>query len=167
VETVPARYPLCPQWQQEWTLLGWLCGPPLGKVVRASVLADTLPDSRALSSLVGQQVRLLGLLAACKELDTDHGELRFLTLMDDEGLFEVVAPPGCDAQEPMGIGPWLVEGVVLEQHGVPVVRARRVVRATPEATQAAYLLEGESCGDPADEPGIIPLNGAARGRRVR
>jgi DNA polymerase III alpha subunit len=171
VEAAPAQYPLCAQWQQEWALLGWLCGPPLGRVVRASVLADNLPDSRALPSLVGGVVRLVGLLAVCKEVDSEHGEMRFVSLVDEEGLFEAVVPTGCDAPESLGIGPWLVEGVVQAQHGVPVVRARRIVRATPEVVPAAHLSEEEPSDDPGDEadgePAIIPLNGAARGRKVR
>jgi DNA polymerase III alpha subunit len=131
VEGTPARYPLCPRWTMEWPVLGWLSGPSLGRVVRASLSADGLPNSLALPALVGRSVRMIGLLVLCKEVDTEGGEMRFVTLLDEEGLFEAVVLPRCETPDLHGIGPWLVEGHVQEQHGVASIRARRIERAVP------------------------------------
>jgi hypothetical protein len=118
-------------------------------------------------------VRLVGLLAAHKEHETGRGAVRFLTLLDEEGLFDVVVPPGCDAPDAPGIGPWLVEGQVQEQHGLPVLQARKLEKATPGLGKAGSddgragvstdgLSEGSE-GTPSDEPDILPLNGSRKG----
>jgi hypothetical protein len=52
-----------------------------------------------------------------------------MTLEDEWGLVEVECRPG--AAGPAGMGPWLVEGTVVDRHGVPVVAATRVERAVP------------------------------------
>src|SRR5262249_53675135 len=123
--------------------------------------------------LVGRTARLAGLLAAHRGHDTGRGEVRFLTLLDEEGLFDVVVPPGCEAPVAPGIGPWLVEGQVQEQHGVPVIQATRLVKAAPGVTppgpvevRASASTEGPSDGfegTPSGEPDVPPLNGSRKG----
>jgi hypothetical protein len=101
------------------------------QVVRSSLGSEyqRLPDSRALSALAGQRVRLTGLAATSKRHSAASGEqLQFVTFEDEYGLFEVFVTEG---EACMGIGPWVAEGVVEEQHGVPVLRADCLARTLP------------------------------------
>jgi hypothetical protein len=101
----------------------------------ATLPAD-LTDSRRLADLAGERVRLAGLVAAEKEAGggSDREATRHLTLEDEWGLVEVVAPgAGGEAAGPL----LLAEGRVELRYGAPVVVAERVERPLPGVSARA------------------------------
>jgi DNA polymerase III alpha subunit len=120
-------YALCDQWRQEWELLGFLPGPPLMSLVRASV-PPGLADSRRLPALAGKRLRLAGLVAATREA-APGTDAAALTLEDEWGLIEVEGHGNAD---PATVGPVVVvEGEVQERYGVPVLVNARLTRPLP------------------------------------
>ena len=114
-----AGYALAGQWRDEWELLGFLPGPPVMSLMRPS-LPPGIADSRGLLRLAGQKACLAGLLAAARSSAAKPGEEpQGVTLEDEWGLVEVECRPG--AVGPTGMGPWLVEGTVVDRHGMPVL----------------------------------------------
>ena len=78
---------------------------------------------------------MAGLAATAKRHPAGSGEqVQFVTLEDEHGLFEVLVTEG---EACVGIGPWVAEGVVEEQHGVLVLKADRLARALPGALPGA------------------------------
>jgi DNA-directed DNA polymerase III PolC len=138
-----AGYALAEQWRDEWELLGFLAGPSMMSLIRPS-LPPGIADSRGLSSRVGQKACLAGLVAAARPAPTEAGkEQQGITLEDEWGLVEVVSRPGSRGPAVLGMGPWLVEGTVVDRHGVAVVAATRMERAVPGKPLRAADQPGE------------------------
>jgi error-prone DNA polymerase len=133
VEPWPAKwmlnYALAAQWEQEWDLLGFLVGSGMMQLCRL-VLPPGLADSRMLGSMSGQKVYLAGLLASSRSWPTESGgQIHAITLEDEWGLVEVMV--NTSEKTLSGMGPWMVEGVVEDRHGVPVVVADRLQTLQP------------------------------------
>jgi len=76
--------------------------------------------SGALEGLQGRYVRFAGLLSATRRVATREGEMRFLTLEDEDGLIEAVLFPGANVHLGSRLttpGPYLVGGSVRETDG--------------------------------------------------
>jgi error-prone DNA polymerase len=143
-----AGFPLAQQWQAEWELLGFLAGPLLMQLCRAS-LPTGLGDSRDLASRLGEPVSVAGLLALERPGSAENGAKHALVLEDEWGLIEATVEPDGLSHPLVGMGPWRVEGQVGDHHGVPFLAARRVERAT------IRLRERDSRCRPIDE---VPLS---------
>jgi DNA polymerase III alpha subunit len=84
--------------------------------------ADRLGCVRSddLGAHAGRFVRFAGLLAAARQVPTRQGELRFLTMEDEDGLIEAVLFPGANARLAAGLttpGPFLAGGMVRDEQG--------------------------------------------------
>jgi DNA-directed DNA polymerase III PolC len=128
---MPADYSQVRQWREEREHLGFLAGPPLMVLFRP-LLPKGLQDSRQLATHIGRLIRLAGLVATGRHTETKNGEeMQFITLEDEWGLVDVTLFPRlCPPVPHLGIGPYIVEGDVEEQHDVLTVTARRFYRAT-------------------------------------
>jgi DNA polymerase III alpha subunit len=131
----PPDYSQVRQWREEWDHLGFLAGPPLMILFRP-LMPKGLQDSRQLAVRVGRPIRLAGLVATGRHTETKNGEeMQFITIEDEWGLVDVTLFPRlCPAVPHLGVGPYLVEGEVDEQHGVLTVTARRFYRAIKSET---------------------------------
>jgi len=127
----PVDYSQVRQWREEWEHLGFLAGPPLMVLFRP-LLPKGLQDSRQLATRIGRPIRLGGLVATGRHAETKNGEeMQFITLEDEWGLVEVTLFPRlCSPVPHLGIGPYIVQGDVEEQHDVLTVTARAFYRAT-------------------------------------
>ncbi len=105
-----------------------------GRLPAGVVTAADLP------ARLGRRVRLAGWPIAYKRVTTKKGEvMKFLSLEDLSGTFEVVLFP--DAYRRYALvtvspGPFLVEGRVQEEQGVPTLVADRVARLSPPEPEA-------------------------------
>lgn len=73
--------------------------------------------SREVAARARGHVRLAAVLAAARRVPTSQGDMRFLTLEDEEGLVEALLPP--EANRRLGErlatpGPYLIEGAIRE-----------------------------------------------------
>ena len=137
----PADYSQVRQWREEWEHLGFLAGPPLMVLFRP-LLPKDLQDSRLVAvNRVGRPIRLAGLVATGRHTETKNGEeMQFITLEDEWGLVDVTLFPRlCPPVPHLGVGPYIVEGDVDEQHGVLTVTARRFQKATKQEEQHRSL----------------------------
>jgi hypothetical protein len=126
LDNLPAGYTPAAQWREEWQVLGFLAGPSLMGLARACVPAG-LADSRGLVELAGERTRLAGLLVTpAEEVEAPCR----LTLEDEWGLIEVRPKAGTVDLSRTGLLV-LAEGVVEEQHGVPLLVDARLGRALP------------------------------------
>jgi DNA-directed DNA polymerase III PolC len=133
----PADYGDRRRRRDEWALLGFVAGPPLMSLFREG-LPRGLVTSRDLAGHVGRTVRVAGLVATARDIQTREGKpMRFVTLEDEEGLVEVTLfpdnyPPGTH----LALGPYLAAGVVEDQFGVVTVTAHRFdpVTSSPAAS---------------------------------
>jgi DNA-directed DNA polymerase III PolC len=114
------------RWKEEWERLGFLVGLPLMSLFRRHLPKD-LPTSRDITQLVGRRVCVAGLVATARHATTKHGQtMQFMTLEDEWGFIDVTFFPGTfPAATYLGMGPYLVWGVVEEQYDVVTVTATR------------------------------------------
>jgi DNA-directed DNA polymerase III PolC len=112
----------------EWQLLGFVADRPLMALVRRHLPGD-LVRSVDLPRHKGRRVRTAGLVATGRFAHTERGlEMQFITLEDEWGLMEVTIFPGtCPLLAHLGMGPYLVSGVVDDQFGVFTVTATALV----------------------------------------
>jgi hypothetical protein len=156
LEGLPAEYTLRDQWKEEWSLLAFLCGPPLMALLRACVPPE-LPDSRSLLAHAGHRVRLAGLLAPARG-DPPADEQTEFTVEEEWGLVEVCGAEA--ASSPESLGPAVVvEGKVEERYGVAVVTDARLERLLPGAS---FSLVARSPVEPPRSGAVPQRNGAAR-----
>ncbi|HVS34382.1 MAG TPA: DNA polymerase III subunit alpha, partial [Gemmataceae bacterium] len=114
--------------RDEWSLLGFVVGPPLFSLFRKPrpragppfILSNQLPEYR------GRLVRLRGVVATARRAQTRKGGLvQFISLEDEYGLAETSLFPGeCPAVPYLTMGPYTVTGTVEEQYGVFTITAR-------------------------------------------
>ena len=99
-------------------------------VLRPMLRERYVIGSSSLPERVGRSVRVGGVLSARHTNQTTGGApMQFLTLEDEEGIFEVTVFPGPNSRfgrNIAGYGPYLVEGKVEAEYGVLSVNARRV-----------------------------------------
>ncbi|MEF8788482.1 MAG: OB-fold nucleic acid binding domain-containing protein, partial [Planctomycetota bacterium] len=100
------------------------------QVLRPRMEGPPLPRSDALPELVGQKICTAGILSATRTTTTRHGgAMQFLTLEDEKGLFEVTLFPNSyrgNAGRIEGMGPYVVQGTVEDQHGAISLNAASV-----------------------------------------
>jgi DNA-directed DNA polymerase III PolC len=122
---MPANYSMGRRIQDEWTLLGFVVGPPLLSLFRPW-LPDGLVASSDLPAHVGRVVRVAGVVATARYTQTVNGrDMQFVTLEDERGLMEVTLFPDiCPLVNHLAMGPYLTTGVVEDQLGVLTVTAR-------------------------------------------
>jgi error-prone DNA polymerase len=131
----PADYAAERRLWDEWSLLGFVVGPPLLALFRAR-LQGRYVTSRELSAHVGRRVQVAGLVATARHTPTADGRpMQFVTLEDEWGLIEVTLFPGtCPLVAYLTLGPYVAQGYVEEQYGVLTVTAqsfREARRAEP------------------------------------
>ncbi|HUT59300.1 MAG TPA: PHP domain-containing protein [Phycisphaerae bacterium] len=87
-------------------------------------------DSRDLPRCIGRTVRLAGVIEAQRRTSTQRGgQMLFLTMDDEFGLFEVTVFPGALGRNRTRLthyGPYLVTGTVEEQYGAITVSAGKI-----------------------------------------
>ena len=89
----------------------------------------------ALSSCIGKQVRMAGLLVTIKYVRTVKQEImQFVTFIDYEGeFFDVVLFPDILRQNPTrGRGVYLIAGKVVDEFGYPSVEVQRMAKLPPK-----------------------------------
>jgi hypothetical protein len=123
-------------WRDEWSVLGFLSGPPLLSLFRPSLVAG-LPTSGGLDDLAGKEVVVAGLLAQA-EKSAGGDEVR-MTYLDEWGLFEVRKRCRDDQPLPDGLGPWLVRGKGEDRHGAVIVIATKLERVIPTGATTTQL----------------------------
>jgi DNA-directed DNA polymerase III PolC len=123
---LPTDYAADRRLRDEWRLLGFVAGPRLMSLFRPQ-LPPGLLTSRDVPAQLGRRVRLAGLVATARQTPTADGRtMQFVTLEDEEGLIEVTLFPGtCPPVAYLGLGPYVVTGIVEEQYGVLTVTAQR------------------------------------------
>ncbi len=114
----------------ELDLLGLSVGEHPMAALRPWLAERGIVDSAALPRRVGQRVRAAGVVAATRSTTTRKGEpMRFITLEDETGIFEVTLFPRTCRRYSRVVdtyGPYLVEGTVEDQYGALTVNARRL-----------------------------------------
>ena len=87
---------------------------------------------------VGERVRVAGLVAAARRVETTRGDrMLFLTLEDGTGLVECTLFPEAYRRAMgrlSGLGPFVAEGRVESAHGAVTLNAERVERYVSRPT---------------------------------
>ena len=129
----------------------------LGITVREHIMKRYRPhltkmlnaDSRLLPHRIGKHVRLAGVLEAARTVSTTTGRMmRFLTMEDEYGLFEVTAYDQiCRGNVSYSqYGPYIITGVVDDQYGSITVSARQIRPYRTTAVLADKRNLGARCG---------------------
>jgi DNA-directed DNA polymerase III PolC len=108
------------KFRDEWELLGLSARKHPIRYFMNGYSRNGPLRSSDLRQHIGNVVRLAGILAAVRDAETSKGEvMRFLTLEDESGLFEVTLFPDTYRRERgriAGLGPYLVTGKVEDQY---------------------------------------------------
>ncbi|MBI4564948.1 MAG: DNA polymerase III subunit alpha [Planctomycetes bacterium] len=113
----------------EFEILGMCPSEHLMKALWPGLGLEHVTNSSELPRCTGQQVRVAGVLDALRMETTRSGPMQFLTLEDEEGVFEVTVFPAAYrrcAEVVRGAGPYLVTGRVEDRYGAVAVNAERV-----------------------------------------
>ncbi|MFW6159172.1 MAG: OB-fold nucleic acid binding domain-containing protein, partial [Planctomycetota bacterium] len=124
----------------ELDLLGLSVGEHPMAALRPWLDTRGIVHSTELRRRAGETVRAAGVIAASRRTTTRSGDpMRFITLEDETGIFEVTLfPRVCRKYNRLvdGYGPYLVEGTVENQYGALTLNARRVVRLDTDGAVA-------------------------------
>jgi DNA polymerase III alpha subunit len=146
--------PLLGQWQAEWELLGFICGPSLMSLARQA-LPPGLVDSRLLPEMVGQTVRLAGMVASEQEEADPPGKL---ILEDEYGMVEAIVPAG----KALPSGPLVLAlGKVEERFKVPLLAVSNLEPPLPggaQSTMTCNRLAGMTAPQRASQNGTKVTN---------
>lgn len=116
------------KFQDEWELLGLSVRKRPIVYLMNGYSRNRFVRSSELRQHVGKVVRLAGILAAVRDTETSKGELmRFLTLEDEDGIFEVTLFPSAYRylyRRVAGIGPYFITGKVEDQYGSLTIMAK-------------------------------------------
>jgi DNA polymerase III alpha subunit len=118
----------------EWRTIGFTLEIPLMAMFRAgfgySVPAEFghVTSCKDISLSVGREITIEGTVVAARRTTTESGKpMQFISLEDETGLADVVLFPGnCKPIAHLSIGPYVVQGIVEEHHGVPVLSATKI-----------------------------------------
>ena len=130
-------------YMDERRILGISVRGHLMELYRPQLAGQVDADSRDLPRREGRRVRIAGLLEAFRVAEMRHGgDVTFLTLDDEYGLFEVLlvakaAGRGVCAS----YGPHIIEGTVREQHGTVTVAAVTVVPVVRVVTERVCTVQ--------------------------
>jgi error-prone DNA polymerase len=127
IPNIPEEYDEARKYIDERRVLGLTPERHIMDWFRPVVAAETTATSRDLPRLVGQHVRVAGVLEARRTTPTTSGRsMLFLTLEDEWGLMEITAFPDLAERcaDQLGhYGPYRVSGRVEDQHDSISIRA--------------------------------------------
>ena len=120
--------------QDEWQTLGFTLEMPLIAMFRSSTGYampfgfGNITSCEAFAGNIGRKITIEGTVATARRTTTESGKpMQFISLEDESGLADVVLFPGnCNPIAHVSIGPYVVQGVVEEHHGVPVLAATKI-----------------------------------------
>ena len=143
-------YPPHRKYADERRILGFSVREHIMEIYRPGLAGLVDTDSRQLEGRVGRRIRIAGVLEANRTTRTQKGgTMRFLTMEDELGLFEVTVFPGARVAGSFNrYGPYLVRGKVEEQYDAITVTADTV-----------ELVEARQ---PVDSPAASPVHGLTR-----
>ncbi len=119
-------------WRDEWELLALSTGRHPVAWIRKALARNGVAPSRVIAESVSRRVRVAGIVTATRTTPTGRGDtMCFITLADEDGLFEVALfPPVYRRHRYMlaggGIGPFVIEGRVESQYDALSVTAHRI-----------------------------------------
>jgi len=137
VPDVAEDYAAARKYADQRHILGISIGEHVMALFRPRLAGLVDADSRDIPGRIGRPIRLAGLLEAARTTSTGTGgTVRFLTLDDEFGLFEVTIFPDAAANIHLArrYGPYVVEGTVEDQYDSLSVSARRVTLLSPQST---------------------------------
>jgi len=81
-------------WEDEWAVMGLSAGKHPVAYLRKGLAEGGIVSSRCLSERIGKEIRLCGIPAAARTTTARKGDkMCFITLCDEDGLFEVTLFP--------------------------------------------------------------------------
>ena len=120
-------YSLQRKYADEWQIMGISVRRHVMAMHREALAGAVDIDSRKLPMCIGRRVRIAGVLEAQRRAHTrDDRVMRFLTLEDEFGLFEVTVFPGAcrTSQRTLNhYGPYIVAGRIEDQYDTITVSA--------------------------------------------
>jgi DNA-directed DNA polymerase III PolC len=125
-------YSAARRWRDEWDLAGFATGYHPVAWLRRRLTRMGVSRSRDIAGSVGARIALCGIAAAARTAQTSRGEtMCFVTLSDEDGLFEVTLFPEAyrrhrAALADSGFGPYVVDGRVESQYDALSITAARV-----------------------------------------
>ena len=126
----------------EWKTLGFTLEMPLIAMLRAGT-GYTLPvgcghitSCDDFSRSIGEKITIEGTVATARRTTTESGQpMQFISLEDETGLADVVLFAGnCNPIPHISLGPYVVQGIVEEHHGVPVLAATKISNTLGKTT---------------------------------
>jgi len=130
ISQVLGDYSLQRKYSDEWQILGISVRRNIMAMYRQALARSVDIDSRRLSTSIGRRVRIAGVLEAHRTAHTRNDRvMRFLTLDDEFGLFEVTAFDQSARKVPRTFshyGPYIVTGRIDEQYGTITVSAESI-----------------------------------------
>jgi len=118
----------------EWQTLGFTLEMPLIAMLR-NITGYAMPvgfgnitSCDDFSRSIGKKITIEGAVATARRTMTESGKpMQFISLEDETGLADVVLFPGkCNPIAHLSIGPYVVQGIVEEHHGVAVLAAIKI-----------------------------------------
>lgn len=115
----------------EWDLLGFSSGKHPVAYIRPGLEKRNIMRSSSIPERIGKQIRLCGIAAAARTTPSRNGRMCFLTLSDEDGLFEITMFPRiyerCKSLfARCGMGLFCVSGKVESQYGAVSITADEV-----------------------------------------
>ena len=129
VPKLPADYSEDRKYRDERRILGFSTGKHIMSLYRPDLGGMVDTDSRQIAGKIGERVKIAGVLEASRTTRTQAGRtMRFLTLDDEYGLFEVTVFPGagCSGRSLSRYGPYIVTGTVEEQYDAITIAAEDI-----------------------------------------
>ena len=132
--------------RDEWQTLGFTLEMPLIAMLRSSseytmpVGFGNITSCDDFSRSVGKKITIEGTVATARRTTTESGKpMQFISLEDETGLADVVLFPGnCNPIAHLSLGPYVVQGIVEEHHGVAVLAATKI-----SSTQGKVALQAQ------------------------
>ena len=118
----------------EWQTLGFTLEMPLIAMLR-NITGYAMPvgfghitNCDDFSRSMGKKITIEGTVVTSRQTRTASGKpMQFISLEDETGLADVVLFPGkCNPIAHLSIGPYVVQGIVEEHHGVAVLAAIKI-----------------------------------------
>jgi DNA-directed DNA polymerase III PolC len=120
------------KWRDEWDLIGFSVVRHPVVWIRRMLARAGVVRSGAMASRIGRRTRLCGVAAAARKVETSRGgSMCFVTLSDEDGLFEMTLFPDAYRRARLvlaegGFGPFIVEGRVESQYDAITLAATKV-----------------------------------------
>ena len=121
-----------PEVQDAWQILDLSIGPHPVTWIRPLLERHGFSASGVIPQRIGKSIRLCGLAAVMRVANTENGQpMCFITLSDEEGLFEATFWPAAYARNRHALtaqtpGPLWVQGKVESQYDALFINAERI-----------------------------------------